>query len=269
MGLSHVSYQNDIDIEPAVVSQHRNPPDVKDHHVKCETQCPDLPACSAEGLQPNSRKILPGSQPFHADGDPPCTHRHCCTDPTNQLPPHSPSDARGVSDLAVYLARRELVTAGLKVFDNQPASYLSWKSSFVNAVEGLSLKPSEELDLLIKWLGGVALHNAKRIRAVYVNNPFAGLTMLWQRLDKCYGSPEVIEASLFNKLNNFLKLSNRDHQKVRELGDLLLEVDAAKQEGYLPGLSFLDTARGINPVAEKLSQNIQEQWITQGSHYKK
>lgn len=69
-----------------------------------------------------------------------------------------------------------------------------------------------------------------------------GLNTLWQRL----GSPEAIEASLFKRLNQFPRLSNRDHQKLQELGDLLLEIEAATC--YLAGLGFLDTARGINPI---------------------
>ena len=40
-------------------------------------------------------------------------------------------------------------------------------------------------------------------------------------------------------------------------------------DGYMAGLSFLDTARGINPIVEKLPYNIQEQWISQGSRYKR
>lgn len=270
-GQSYALAQNEKETQAAAsVPQHRHLPDIKVHCVSRDTQQPYPSACSAEGLHPgNQRKNRPDPLPFNTDRDVPSMHTHRCTDSTNQLPPRSPLEAQGVSELAVYLARRDLVTAGLKVFDNQPASYLSWKSSFVNAVEGLSLKPSEELDLLIKWLGGESLHHAKRIRAVYVNNPFMGLNMLWRRLDKCYGSPEAIEASLFDRLNHFPKLSNRDHQKLQELGDLLLEIEAAKQEGYLPGLSFLDTARGINPIAEKLPHNVQEQWITQGSRYKR
>lgn len=78
-----------------------------------------------------------------------CHTRHH-TDSTNQLTYLSRSEAPGVSDLAVYLARRDLVTAELKVFDNQPANYLFWKTSFNNAVDGLNLKASEQLDLLIK-----------------------------------------------------------------------------------------------------------------------
>lgn len=84
-----------------------------------------------------------------------------------------------------------------------------------------------------------------------------------------YGSPEAIEASLLKRLDLFPKLLNKDHQKFQELEDLLLEIEAAKQEGYLPGLGFLDTARGINPVVEKLPLIIQEQWMSVGSRYKR
>ncbi|KAJ8375796.1 hypothetical protein SKAU_G00063760 [Synaphobranchus kaupii] len=177
-----------------------------------------------------------------------------------------PSD---VSDLAAYLARRDLVLSGLKTFDNRPENYLSWKAGFHNAIEGLNLKPSEQLELLIKWLGGESLQHAKRIRAVQVNYPTTGLNMVWQRLDRSYGSPEAIEASLFARLDNFQWIQNKDYQWLQELADLLFEVESAKWEGYLPGLNFLDTARGVNPIVEKLPHNLQEQWVIRGSKYKK
>lgn len=116
----------------------------------------DPPAHPRLALQQvNQRKHLSHAPSFHASGNTPSYHDQRHTENASHRPHLSQSEVEGVSELAVYLARRDLVTAGLKVFDNQPASYLSWKSSFINAVEGLNLKPSEELDLLIKWLGGV------------------------------------------------------------------------------------------------------------------
>lgn len=174
-----------------------------------------------------------------------------------------------LADFTAYLARRDLLTSGFKVFDNRPESYLSWKSIFRNAIEGLYLKSSEELDLLTKWLSGESLQHALRIRAVHVNNPQAGLHRLWQRLDKSYGSPEVVEASLFQRLQSFPKISNKDTHLLQELADLLLELEYAQSENYLPGLSFLDTPRGINPIVEKLPYGLQESWVKQGTKYKR
>lgn len=109
----------------------------------------------------------------------------------------------------------------------------------------------------------------RRIRSVHVSDPSAALVMAWNRLTECYGAPEMIENALFKKLDAFQKISNRDYAKFRELGDLLMELQAAKEDGYLPGLAYLDTARGINPIVEKLPPYLQERWwVSHGMKYK-
>lgn len=225
---------------------------------------------------PDLRELLPTVHPReygadHAPNEYLNQHSASCTKPYS--PHHQPRPPRmprtEMSDLAAFLARRDLLTAGFKVFDNRPESYLSWKSMFCNATDGLSLKASEELDLLTKWLSGESLQHALRIRAVHVNNPEDGLGRLWQRLDRNYGSAEVIEASLFKRLEMFPKISHKDSNLLQELADLLLELQYAKDESYLPGLSFLDTSRGINPIVEKLPYSLQEAWVKRGSKYKK
>ncbi|XP_034768789.1 uncharacterized protein LOC117966565 isoform X2 [Acipenser ruthenus] len=177
------------------------------------------------------------------------------------------SDRANVAGLAKILARRNLLTAGLTKFNDKPENYWAWKSTFSNAVEGLDLKPTEELDLLIKWLGPESAEHVRRMRSVHVNHPAAALSVVWQWLEECYGSAEAMETA-FNKPECFPKISNKDPQRLRELGDLLLELEAAKAEGYLPGLSYLDTARGIKPILEKLPFSMQEKWMSQGTRYK-
>lgn len=78
----------------------------------------------------------------------------------------------------------------------------------------------------------------------------------------------MIENALLKKIDDFPKLANKDNHKLRELGDILLELECAKVEGYLPGLAYLDTSRGVNPIVEKLPFSLQEKWIAQGSKYK-
>ncbi|KAJ8353347.1 hypothetical protein SKAU_G00209140 [Synaphobranchus kaupii] len=62
--------------------------------------------------------------------------------------------------------------------------------------------------------------------------------------------------------------TEEDNIKLRELGDLLTEVLAAKNEGHLPGLNYLDTPRGVKPIVEKLPPGLQEKWLSTGSRYK-
>ena len=123
-------------------------------------------------------------------------------------------------------------------------------------------------NLLIKWLGRESAEQAHRIKSANVRSLSAGLQLMWERLDETYGSPEAIEKALFTKIENFPRIMGREPQKLRELSDLLLELEVAKQDGYLQGLSYLDTARGINPIVEKLPYGLQEKWMTQGSYYK-
>lgn len=171
-------------------------------------------------------------------------------------------------DFAKYLARRELVNTGLTKFDDCPESFRAWESSFFNATRGLDLTDSEELDLLIKWLGKESSDHVKRIRAAYVSDPRAALSMSWTRLQECYATPEVIENALFKRLDGFPRLNSKENVKLRELSDLLLQLSSAKLDGYLPGLSYLDTPRGINPIVEKLPHNLQDKWLSTGSRYK-
>ncbi len=172
------------------------------------------------------------------------------------------------SDLANYMVRKEMVSSGLMMFDDCPENYWAWKSSFQDVTKDLGLTAREEIDLLTKWLGPESSMQAKRIRSVHAHYPIAGVQMLWQRLEECYGSPEVIENALLRKLEEFHRISSRDGQRLRELGDMLLELESAKTGGYLPGLAILDTARGVNPIIEKLPFNLQERWITHGANYK-
>nr|XP_055029189.1 uncharacterized protein LOC129418268 [Misgurnus anguillicaudatus] len=189
-------------------------------------------------------------------------HQSFSSMPPNPQPPST------VNDMAKYLMKRELVSATLQTFDDDPQNYRSWKSSFMNVIKDLSLSPKEELDLLVKWLGPKSNQQAKRISAAQINDVSEALKMIWQRLEETYGAPEVIEHTLFQKVENFPKIAARDSSKLRELGDLLLELQLAKAEGYSPGLAFLDTARGVNPIVEKLPYSIQERWISHASKYK-
>ena len=132
----------------------------------------------------------------------------------------------------------------------------------------MDLSASEELDLLVKWLGRESSEHVKRIRAVHITNPQAALRLSWTRLRECYATPEVIESALFKRLDNFPRLTSKENIKLRELSDLLMELLSAKEDGYLPGLSYLDTPRGNNPIVEKLPPNLQEKWLSTGSRYK-
>ncbi|XP_061908561.1 uncharacterized protein LOC133653372 isoform X2 [Entelurus aequoreus] len=185
--------------------------------------------------------------------------RPSCQEPKNS----------NVSDFIRYFARREIVATGLLQFNDKPQNFRAWKRSFKNAINGLELTTSEEMDFMLKWLGKESSEHVEQIRAIHFNNPTKGLNMMWDRLEQCYGAAEVIEDTLFKRIDMFPKITSKDYTKLRKFSDLLMEMQSAKAEGDLPGLAFLDTARGLNPIVQKLPFNLQERWITVGAKYKR
>lgn len=95
------------------------------------------------------------------------------------------------------------MSSGLTKFDDLPEHYQAWRETFLNTIENLEMTASEEMDLLIKWLGKDSSEQALRISAVNVRQPLIGLKAIWGRLNKTYGSPEAIERALFSEVENF------------------------------------------------------------------
>ncbi|XP_011487025.2 uncharacterized protein LOC105356652 [Oryzias latipes] len=201
-------------------------------------------------VQPAYNALNPFSSPFRSQYNTPAGVPH----------PAEP--------FAQYMARRDLIISGLYQYDDKPENFRAWYSSFTGATAEVHLTPTQELDLMTKWLGKESNCQVKRIRSVYVNNPTMALQKAWERLHECYAAPEIIEKSLFQRLDSFPKITTKDNMKLRELGDLLQEIQGAKEDGYLPGLFYLDTSRGIGPIVDKLPYGIQEKWMSQGSQYK-
>ncbi len=101
---------------------------------------------------------------------------------------------------------------------------------FLNAMADLDLSAAGELGLLTKYLGKESTDQARRIKTVNIKDPAIGLNMAWKRLDEIYDSPEAIEQALFNKLENFPKVTMKDPRRLRDLADLLSEQQAAKED---------------------------------------
>ena len=91
----------------------------------------------------------------------------------------------------------------------------------MTAISGLNLEPSEEMDLLLKWLGKESAEHIEQI-SHKINWPEAGLAMALERLELTYGSAEAIENALVKDIDSFPEMINRD---------LLMELQAAKAEG--------------------------------------
>ncbi|XP_071151136.1 uncharacterized protein [Mytilus edulis] len=172
-------------------------------------------------------------------------------------------------EITRFLLRKDLLFSRLTSFNDQAESFHTWKASFKNVIDELQVSDSEQIDLLIKWLGPESGKHAMSIRASNANNPTRGLHRLWERLDDRYGAPIMLQTSLVNKLDNFPTLTNKDNSLLYDLSDIISEIEYHKENPKLGCLlAYFDSSKGVNPIVEKLPYGLQEKWITRASRYK-
>ncbi|XP_061166266.1 uncharacterized protein LOC133175165 [Saccostrea echinata] len=226
---------------------------------------------SARPFDPHSMRDPSYSPEFFRPLPQPRYHIHREQSPEHPALVNSNSSQNQVtSDLTRFLLRKDLLFARLTVFSEEPEAYLSWKRTFKQVMKELDVGPSEELELLIKWLGPVSSKYACSIKISNVNRPCVGVARLWERLDQRYGSPEMVEAALKKKLEYFPKLTNKEHKKLFELADILAEINSVKENPtYSTLLSYYDTSSGVLPIIQKLPYSIQEKWTARAVRYKK
>ncbi|KAL1480961.1 hypothetical protein MTO96_050595 [Rhipicephalus appendiculatus] len=159
----------------------------------------------------------------------------------------------------------DLASTGLTKFDDRPENLRAWKSSCKVVIRDVDLSAQEELDLLIKWLGPESSHQVRRLKSLRVDDFSKGLNFVWKRLADTFGRPGAIEDALLKRLEDFPKIPCRDNAKLKELGDLLLELEPAKTDPYLAGLSYLDAGRGIKKMVAKLPSGTSRELYVSGN----
>ncbi|XP_038065714.1 uncharacterized protein LOC119735847 [Patiria miniata] len=173
-----------------------------------------------------------------------------------------------MSEMGNIMFRKELLALSLRGFNDSTPMYRTWKASIVSSVKELNIPPSQELNLVMKWLGNDSRKLVEPLYSVYIDQPAEALKQIWSLLDDTYGSPEAIESNVMTRLQEFPKLSAKESSKLLQLDHLLLEVLHLKKSGKYPGLASLDSAHGINPIVQKLPPGLQDKWMKHGSKYK-
>ncbi|XP_055995796.1 uncharacterized protein LOC130046821 [Ostrea edulis] len=222
--------------------------------------------------QPPPGHIPAGSTQAHIPSDSPILNPYAQPYVPNAYPssPYATGHGAHVTDVTRFLLRKDLLFSRITNFNDRPESYSAWKHSFVCVVNELQVMDSEQMDLLIKNLGPESKKHAISIRTSNIFNIPRGLQRLWERLDERYGAPEHVEASIRTKLLDFPKLGNRDHQKLYDLSDILMEMQFLKEDPkYSAMLAYLDSSSGIRPIISKLPYGLQEKWTNRAVKYKK
>ncbi|XP_060571867.1 uncharacterized protein LOC132730038 [Ruditapes philippinarum] len=173
------------------------------------------------------------------------------------------------NDFTKYLLKKDLLISRMTVFNEKPETYQSWKQTFKSVMKEIDANPSEETDLLIKWLGSSSKSQATSLKAAFIYNPTEGLRKIWERLDERFGTPENVYHATMTKLSSFPKISARTSSQLYDLSDILSEIEGLKCDPkYSSILSYFDAAIGVNLIVNKLPQFLQEKWTTTATRYK-
>ena len=217
--------------------------------------CQTVPVISHDAC---AVRPVPCSIPHHANTQFPCTP---CQNDLGQ-----------VSQYAVFsnhLFKRDLLLTRLSKFEDSPETFLTWKNSFKSVMSELGVNAGEELDLLIKYLGKDSSKSAVSMKSANPGDPVRGLSILWDRLDERYGSPELVEATLKAKLTKFPKILQNQLKRLYDLSDILAEVECVMNNpSYLPLFSYFNSSAGVNPIVSKLPGMIQAKWADRVVKYK-
>ena len=203
----------------------------------------------------------------------PSTNRNISLPQSTLQPPdneYPKSDAPShFSEFAKFLMRKELFLSRLSKFDDTAENYAIWREGFVETVQELGISHKEEMDLLIRHLGTESRKWALTIRSSNANNPSMACSRIWERLNDRFAAPEIVEASVKKKLDNFPRLSNKDTAKLFDLCDILSQIEALKANPvYSTLFAYYDASSGINPIVAKLPFYLQEKWISKAMTYK-
>ena len=155
------------------------------------------------------------------------------------------------------MARRELISNKIEKFDNRPENYTTWRATFRNMTREVNITGSKELALMIEHTTGEPKRLVQRLCNAYAENPAAGVREFWKKLSKRFGSTAVVTQVHLNKLIMFPTLTPKDNKGLQELGDLLLELQCAKQDGGLTGLKILDEPAFLKPLRAKIPSDLQ------------
>ena len=214
-------------------------------------QHPTVPPLQVQ--HPNSQPLDPTTSAFN---------------PTTRVTPPSEPRQDTMKSYIDFMARRELIANKIEKFDDQPGNYYIWKESFQNMIRHVHITPSEELSLITEHTTKNSKKLVQQLRSAYIKNPAKGVKEVWKRLDERFGSSIVVTKAHLDKLTQFPKIGYRDAKKLQELGDLLLELECAKNDGSLPGLRILDEAMYLKPIITKLPGDIQGRWQRHAFRYK-
>jgi hypothetical protein len=151
---------------------------------------PPEPSAPQSQPTPRPRNFNPSATEFH---------------PENRDQPSTSTDfMRSYVD---FMARRELIANKIEKFDDNPMNYDTWKASFKNMINNVTITPIEQFSLLIEYTTLTSKQLVQRLRNAYIERQHQGILEIWKKLDERYGCNAVLVKTDLAKLTSFPKIN--------------------------------------------------------------
>ena len=178
------------------------------------------------------------------------------------------TDLKLCEELSRFLMKKDFLKYRQYKFDDNPAYFETWKSTFQGIVAELGLTAKEQMELLQSSLGP---ESSGWARSIYTSNsnPVIACEEIWKRLHDTYGRPEELYSKLKERVVNFPRLSDQDSRKLYQLADLASEINAVKQNArHAAQFARYDSSDGVSEFVLKLPYSVRNKWISQATKYK-
>jgi hypothetical protein len=83
---------------------------------------------------------------------------------------NDPATVNQTSEITRFLLHKEILLSGVTNFNNRAESYYVW-NSFKSVIDEAKVSDSQQLNLLVKWLGVESSKQAESIRRSNADNP--------------------------------------------------------------------------------------------------
>ena len=139
------------------------------------------------------------------------------------------------------------------IFSGDAFEYHPWKCAFKTLIECKSVKPSERIHFLERYVAGQA---KKPIYVVlfYYNN-ISQYNRAMEMLEKRFGNTFVVSEAICDRLYDWPELVGKDHIGLRYFADYLQQCNLAME--HLEGLNILNDCRENTKLQRKLSEYLQ------------
>lgn len=149
------------------------------------------------------------------------------------------------------------------VFSGNVLEYNDWKVAFDGLIGHLPLQPTQKFYYLKQYLSGKALN---AVSSFFLSNTERAYIRARKLLDERFGDPYLLCREIQGKLKAWPRISNRDHEGLRDFSDFLAKCSTLKEE--VQSLNYLDNLSEILELTQKLPDWVSTKWNDRAYDYR-